>query len=223
MRKLATAALAVPVLAMVYGPVLARRLLAGRMGLGIGTLAISAIVALGLAAPAAIQARPPATVTELGPAALAGRIEPHHGLREPVHVSFSAAMDPASVQAALNVSPKTDVTLTWDATGQGLTIAPKAGWKPGAYYTVTIAAEALDSTGQKLAGPARSVFTTRPTVGGRITSADVADNGRISTATSFVVVYDGPVDVTAVETAFHVEPAVEGTFRAPSPPPGARP
>lgn len=214
MRKLATAALAVPVLAMVYGPVLARRLLAGRMGLGIGTLAISAIVALGLAAPAAIQARPPATVTELGPAALAGRIEPHHGLREPVHVSFSAAMDPASVQAALNVSPKTDVTLTWDATGQGLTIAPKAGWKPGAYYTVTIAAEALDSTGQKLAGPARSVFTTRPTVGGRITSADVADNGRISTATSFVVVYDGPVDVTAVETAFHVEPAVEGTFES---------
>lgn len=212
MRKFAVAALAVPVLALVYGPVLARRMLAGRMGLGIGTLAISAIVALGLASPTTIQAHPPVTVTALGPAALAGSIEPHHGVREPVHLSFSAAMDPASVAAALSVSPKTDVTLTWDAAGQGLTIAPKGGWKPGAYYSVSIAADALDATGQKLAGPARSVFTTRAVVGGRIAAADVADGGRVPTATSFVVVYDGPIDVAAVERAFHVEPAVEGTF-----------
>jgi hypothetical protein len=212
LRKFAAAALAVPVLAMVYGPVLVRRMLAGRMGLGIGTLAISAIVALGLAAPSTIQARPPVTVTELGPAALAGSIEPHHGLREPIHLSFSDGMDPASVAAALSVSPKTDVTLTWDAAGRGLTIAPQAGWKPGAYYTVTIAADAVDLTGQKLAGPARSVFTTRRPVAGRIASADLPEKGRVPTATSFVVAYDGPVDVTAVERAFHVEPAIEGTF-----------
>jgi hypothetical protein len=212
LRKFAVAALAVPVLALVYGPVLVRRMLAGRMGLGIGTLAISAIVALGLAAPPTIQAHPPVTVTELGPAALVGSIEPHHGVRQPVHLSFSAAMDPASVAAALSVSPKTEVTLTWDAAGQRLTVAPKAGWKPGAYYSVTIAGDALDLTGQKLAGPARSVFTTRAVVGGRIAAADIADGGRVPTATSFVVVYDGPIDIAAVERAFHVEPAVEGTF-----------
>ncbi|MEA2538290.1 MAG: hypothetical protein QOF11_2524, partial [Chloroflexota bacterium] len=72
MRKFAAAALAVPVLAWVYAPVLARRMLAGRTGLGIGTLAISAIVALGLAAPTAIQARPPVVVTDLGSTALSG-------------------------------------------------------------------------------------------------------------------------------------------------------
>lgn len=220
MRKFAAAALAVPILALVYGPVLARRMLAGRMGLGIGTLAISGIVALGLASPTTIQARPPVTVTQLGPAALAGSIEPHHGLREPVHVSFSTAMDPASVAAALSVTPKTDVTLSWDATGQGLSIVPKAGWKPGAYYSVTIATDAVDRTGQKLAGPARSEFTTRAVVGGRIAAADLADGGRVPTATSFVVVYDGPVDVSAVEQAFHVEPAVEGTFEVASTPAG---
>jgi Big-like domain-containing protein len=212
LRKLAAAALAVPVLATVYGPVFARRMLAGRMGLGVGFLAISAIVALGLAAPNTIQARPPVTVTELGPAALAGSIEPHHGLREPIRLSFSDAMDPASVAAALRISPKTDVTLAWDATGRALTIAPKAAWKVAAYYTVTIGAEALDRSGQQLAGPARSVFTTRAAVGGRIAAADLADKGRVPTATSFVVAYDGPVDESSVERAFHVEPAVEGTF-----------
>ena len=216
MRKLAAAALAVPVLVTVYGPVLARRMLAGRMGLGVGSLAISAIVALGLAAPNSIQARPPVTVTELSPAALAGSIEAHHGLREPVRLSFSDAMDPASVAAALKISPKTEVTLTWDAAGRALTIAPKAGWKVGAYYTVTIPAEALDRTGQQLAGPARSVFTTRAAVGARIATTDLAEKGRIPTATSFVVAYDGPVDIAGVERAFHVEPAVEGTFETAS-------
>ncbi|MEA2537702.1 MAG: hypothetical protein QOF11_1936, partial [Chloroflexota bacterium] len=143
-----------------------------------------------------------------------GRIEAHHGLREPVHLSFSAAMDPASVVAALSVTPQTDVTLTWDAAGQALTIAPKTSWAPNAYYAVTIAAGALDRTGQKLAGPARSVFATRAVVAGRISAADIADKGRIPSATSFVVVYDGPVDVSAVQRAFHVEPAVEGTFQS---------
>jgi Big-like domain-containing protein len=212
LRKFAAAALAVPVLATVYGPVLARRMLAGRMGLGVGFLAISAIVALGLAVPNTIQARPPVTVTELGPAALAGSIEPYHGLREPIRLSFSDAMDPASVAAALRISPKTEVTLAWDATGRALTIAPKAAWKLGAYYTVTIAAAALDRTGQQLAGPARSVFTTRAAVGARITAPELSDKGRVPAATSFVVAYDGPVDESAVERAFHVEPAVEGTF-----------
>jgi hypothetical protein len=216
LRKFAAAALAVPVLVTMYGPVLARRLLAGRMGLGVGSVAISAIVALGLAAPNTIQARPPVTVTELSPAALAGSIEPHHGLREPVRLSFSDAMDPASVAAKLSISPRTDVILTWDATGRALAIAPKTAWKIGAYYTVTIPVEALDRTGQHIAGPARSVFTTRAAVGGRIAPADVATKGRIPTATSFVVTYDGPVDVAAVERAFHVEPVVEGTFETAS-------
>ena len=90
MRKIAAAALALPILALIYGPVVFRRMLAGRVGIGIGTVAISGIVAVGLAAPVGTQAHPPVTVAQIGPAALAGSIEPHHGLREPVRLSFSS-------------------------------------------------------------------------------------------------------------------------------------
>ncbi len=214
MRKFAVAALALPVLALVYGPVLARRMLAGRVGIGIGTLAISGIVAVGLAAPVATQARPPVTVAQVGPATLAGSIEPHHGLREPVRMSFSSTMDPGSVAAALTVDPPTGVDLSWDSAGQSLTVAPKTGWKAGTYYTLTIARTAVDATGQKLAAPARAIFTTRGALGGRIAPSTTAVKGRVPSSTTFTVVYDGPVDVAAVQTAFQIDPPVEGTFES---------
>ena len=78
MRKLAAAALAVPVLAMVYGPILVRRVLAGRVGVGIGTMAIGGIVAFGLAVPGATQARPPVTVTQPARRACPAASRPHH-------------------------------------------------------------------------------------------------------------------------------------------------
>ncbi len=212
MRKLAATAFAIPILALVYGPVFVRRILAGRMGIGIGTLAISGIVIVGLAAPVQTQAHPPVTANPVGPAALAGSIEPHHGLREPVRVSFSSAMDPVSVASALSVEPSTPVVLTWDTAGRALTVAPKSGWKASTYYTVTIAPGAADATGQKLAAPARAIFTTRPAIGGRIVALDAASAGRLPTATGFVVSYDGPVDSATVQAAFHIDPAVEGSF-----------
>jgi hypothetical protein len=214
LRKYAAAALAVPVFALIYGPVFVRRALAGRIGIGIGSLAISGILAVGLAAPGATQARPPVTAAQIGPATLAGSIETHHGLREPVRLSFSSAMDPASVAAALRVSPATDVALTWDAAGQALTIAPKTGWKPGTYYTVTIAPSALDATGQGLAAPARAIFSTRPPIAARLIASEVAVKGRVPTSTTFSVAYDGTVAAAAAEAAFRIEPAVEGTFAA---------
>jgi hypothetical protein len=220
LRKFAAAALALPVLALVYAPVLARRMLAGRVGIGIGTLAISGIVAVGLAAPVTTQARPPVTVAQVGPASLAGSIEPHHGLREPIRLSFSAAMDPASVKSALAIEPATNVELSWDAAGQALTIVPKTGWKPGTYYTVTIARTAVDQTGQKLASPARSIFTTRGPLGGRLVASATAVKGRVPSSTSFSIVYDGPVDLAALETAFKIEPPVEGTFETATSPAG---
>ncbi len=212
MRKFAAAAMALPVLALVYGPVLLRRLLDGRIGIGIGTLAISGIVVVGLAAPVATQARPPVTVTQIGPASLTARIEAHHGLREPVRLSFSAAMDPASVAKALTVDPAASVDLSWDATGQSLTVVPKSTWKPGTYYTVTIARSAVDASGQPLASPARAIFTTRGALGGRLALSETPTKGRVSASTSISVVFDGPVDTAAAQAAFHIEPAVDGTF-----------
>jgi Big-like domain-containing protein len=216
LRKFAVAALALPVLALVYGPVLARRMLAGRVGIGIGTLAISGIVAVGLAAPVATEARPPVTVAQVGPASLTGSIEPHHGLREPIRLSFSSTMDPTSVGGALTVDPATSVDLAWDAAGQALTITPKASWKPGTYYTVTIGRNAIDRTGQKLATPARAIFTTRGVLGGRIAATGLAVKGLVPTSTTFAIAYEGPIDLAAVKAAFRIDPAVDGTFETSS-------
>jgi hypothetical protein len=220
LRKFAAAAMAVPVLALIYAPVLARRILAGRVGIGLGSLAIGGILAVGLAAPGATQARPPVTVAPIGPAALAGSIEPHHGLREPVRLSFTSAMDPASVAVALRVVPTADVVLSWDAAGRSLTIAPKVGWKPGTYYTVTIARSALDATGQALASPARAIFTTREPVAARLTASEVAVKGRVPTSTTITLAYDGAVDVAAARAAFRIDPAVEGELSLASDPAG---
>ncbi len=217
MRKFAVAALALPVLALIYGPVVARRLLAGRMGVGIGTLAISGIVLVGLAAPVTTSARPPVTASPIGPAALAGSIEPHHGIREPVRLTFSSAMDAKSVASALTVSPAADVALSWNTAGTALTIAPKTGWKPATYYSVTIGTAALDRTGQKLAAPARAIFTTRLPIGGRISASESAVKGRVTTATAFALAFDGPVDPAAVQASFRIDPPVEGTFETTAP------
>ncbi|HSS34805.1 MAG TPA: Ig-like domain-containing protein, partial [Patescibacteria group bacterium] len=169
-------------------------------------------VVVGLAAPVATQARPPVSVTQVGPASLSARIEAHHGLREPVHLSFSAAMDAPSVAKALTVDPAAGVELSWDASGQTLTVAPKAGWKAATYYTITIGRSALDATGQALAAPARAVFTTRGAMGARLALSAAPQKGRVPASTSVLVVFDGPVDETAAKAAFHIEPAVEGTF-----------
>ena len=217
MRKFAAAALALPVLALIYGPVVARRLLAGRMGVGIGTLAISGIVLVGLAAPVTTSARPPVTATPLGPAALAGSIEPHHGIREPVRLSFSSAMDAKSVASSLTVSPAADVALSWNAAGTSLTVTPKSGWKPATYYTVTIGTAALDRSGSKLAAPARAIFTTRLPTGGRISASEAVVKGRVPTGTTFALTFDGPVDAQAVQASFRIDPAVEGTFETTAP------
>lgn len=214
MRKIAAAALALPVLVPLYGPVLLRRTLAGRIGIGIGVLAIVGIMAIGLAAPGATVARPPVTVTPLGPGALAGSIESHHGLREPIRLTFSEAMDVASVAKALTVQPSTAVDLGWDAEGRTVTIAAHAGWQPGTYYRVSVSTAAADLTGRNLAEPARAVFTTRSVIGGRIDATEPVGEHGLPTSSSFSVTYDGPVDAEMAQRWFSIVPAVDGTFES---------
>lgn len=214
MRNYTAAALAVPVLAVLYGPAIARRIFSGRAGIGIGTLAISGILVIGLAAPGATSARPPVVVSQLAPGALAGSIEPNHGLREPVHLSFSEPMDVASVAGALTVDPATPVDLSWSDASRGLTISAPAGWKPSTYYTISIVVAAHDQTGRPLAAAVHAVFTTRATIVGRLRTVDPPTKGAVPTSTLFEVVYDGPVDVDAVEAAFRISPAAAGAFEA---------
>lgn len=212
MRKLAVAAIALPVLIMVYLPMLARRVLAGRVAIVLGVAAIAGILALGLALPGATQARPPVAVSPLAPTALDGTIETQHGLRAPIRLAFSQPMDAMSVSAALHVDPATPLNLSWDGAGRLLTIAPTGAWRASTYYTVSIGGAAHDRSGRALAGPVRALLTTRGTIGGQIASTSPAGPAGLNPAAGFVVTYDGQVDAVLLERALQIEPPVKGTF-----------
>ncbi len=212
MGKITAAAMAVPVFVRLYAPVLVRRTLAGRTGVGIGLVAIAGILILGLAVPGATTARLPVSVVKAAEASLMGSIQTDQPLREPIVLTFSESMDAATLANAITVRPQTPLDLAWDAAGKVLSISTATGWQPGTYYTITVGTGALDRSGRNLAAPARASFTTRATIGGRIDASEPAVNGALPTASSFTVAYTGPVNVAEAEGAVRIVPAVQGSF-----------
>ena len=115
MRKLVAAALAVPVLALIYLPVLARRSIAARAALAASVGIVVLVAALGLSRPVATSATQPAPpITALADDAFRS-IDVATDLHAPVEIRFSEAMDPQSVESSLTVVPATTIRLSWDA------------------------------------------------------------------------------------------------------------
>ena len=136
--KVAAAALAVPFVAILYLPVLARRSIAARAAL-VGTVGIIvAVAAIGLSRPAPITATPPAPPISARPDDAFRSISADTALRTGVGIRFSEAMDPTSVAAALTVEPQTAVRLSWSADHRTLTVSPAGHWVPGTYHVVTV-------------------------------------------------------------------------------------
>lgn len=214
MRKITAAAMAVPIFARLYAPVLVRRTLAGRAGVGIGLVAIAGILILGLAVPGATTARLPVSVVPAAEAALRGSIQTHQPLRAPIVLAFSEPMDAATLGKAITVSPQAPLDLSWDAAGKVLSISTITGWRPGTYYTITVGTGALDRSGRNLAAPARASFTTRTAIGGRIDASEPSVKGTLPTSSAFTVAYTGPVNVAEAEGALRIVPAVQGAFHA---------
>jgi uncharacterized protein YkwD len=219
LRKVAAAALAVPVLAVIYLPVLARRSIAARLAL-VGTVGIVvAVAAIGLAQPAPIGAAPPAPPITAVPDAAFRSIALRADLRAGVPIEFSEPMDPVSVAASLSLEPQADVTLDWSDGGRTLIVRPADHWAPGSYQVVTVEPGALAASGRPMSSAVRAAFVTRPLTTGRIDatwlSHDVA-----SVRTAFRLTFDRAVATTAVQAALRVAPAVAGTVRAVSTGPG---
>ena len=216
MRKFAAAALALPVLALVYGPVLVRRMLAGRIGRrdrDPGDQRDRGLV--GLAAPVATRHDRRSPSPRSDPPPWPARIEPHHGLREPVRLSFSAAdgrrerRDGPHGRSRGRRRPAAGTPA-----GQTLTVAPKTGWKPATYYTVTIGRSALDATGQALAAPARAIFTTRVPIGGRLALSRVGGQGpRPGRDRDLESCSTDRSTRPRSQAAFHIDPAGRGHVR----------
>ncbi|HLO35365.1 MAG TPA: Ig-like domain-containing protein, partial [Candidatus Deferrimicrobium sp.] len=215
MRKLAAAALAVPVLAVLYIPVLARRSIAARVGLMASVGVIVVVAALGLSRPVATTATQPAPpITALADQAFRS-IGAATDLHAAVEVTFSEAMDPRSVAASMTVTPATAVSTSWDASRTILTVRPTSHWAAGTYHTITIAAGTLAAGGRPMSAAVHAAFVTRPATSGRIT-ATVPVGDAASIATAFRITFDRPVATDAIAAALTITPAVDGRLEADS-------
>ncbi len=216
MRRLAAAALAVPILLVVYATNLLRRSIAARVGLALGG---GALIGLGLLAatssmPVPAVARPETTPTPLPEAAFTTRVQLGMATDAALTVAFSRAMDPKSVERAIEMSPSTDLTLSWNAAFTELTIRPTGAWEPATYYTLTVGVGARDRTGRPLAEPVRLAFVVRPATIGRIVpSALVGDRLRLDA--DIVFAFDRPVALGSLAAAIRIEPAVEARVLLP--------
>jgi uncharacterized protein YkwD len=209
LRKVLAVVLAVPVVVFVYLTTAAHRTIAGR-----ALIALVAGATIGLGFVALVPARetaatPPTTIQALPVAAFPNHVAVGVGLRDPVTVQFSKAMDAASVIGALRVEPSTAVNLTWDPSGLELTVQPLERWLPGTLHVVTVDRGALDLGGQVLAVPARSTFVTRPAVAGVVDATRLAGD-RLTVDSKFSINFDAPVSVASAQAAFRIEPAIPG-------------
>ena len=130
MRKLGATALAIPVLAAVYLAALRAHGGLQRVLAGLGAALIIAVVAAASLPPAKSTAVP-----AFEPAPVAARfldaVKTGHGTKDPIEIEFDAPMDAASVAGALRISPDGPISVSWDAAGRHLTIAPTGPLAPG--------------------------------------------------------------------------------------------
>ncbi len=213
MRKLAAAALSVPVLALVYLTVLVRRSAAARV---VAVVAIAAVVGTGMlasAGPRATTARPPTVTVPLTSAAFRTAVTINQPLDAPIAIEFSTPMERSSVEAAIVVDPPTPVDLAWDASGTTLTLTPRYAWSADTYHTVTVEAGALARTGRPLSKTVRSAFLTRDATTAVIEATSPAGK-RVALDTGLDLSFSRPVPLESVEAGLRIEPAVGGRLEA---------
>jgi len=220
LRKALTALAALPVVATLYLPLLVRRSVAARVALVFGAGAIVMAGALAVAVPRGTVATGKTEPKPI-PAAEFRPIVVSHGLVSPMIIDFSQAMDRASVEAALVLSPPVDVSYRWSADSTSLAVTPLEGWLPATFHTLTIGETARDAAGTHAEGIIRKVFLTRQGVSGAM-SASGLDGGQVPVRTNLLVTFDAPVDVTTAAAAFRSEPAVVGTWTQAAPYDGTR-
>jgi len=213
LRKVLAVVLAVPVVALIYVASAAHRTIAGRTLVALlvgGTIGLG-VVAL-VPAPQTV-ATPPAAIHALPRAAISNHVAIGLGLKTPVTIEFTNAMDAASVVAALRVQPMTAVRETWDPSGRALTVQPTERWRAGTFHVVTVDRGALDVFGQALTLPLRSTFVTRSAVEGLAEPTRMIGK-RLGLDSGFTFTFDAPVDVGTAQAAFRIDPPIPGTLRA---------
>ena len=193
------------------------------------SLALAAAVSAGGAAQAGLTTILPSP-TSILPFAVGMGI----GTGEAVTVSFDHSMDPASVEAALSISPAHAVHLTWSDDGRELRVFPDGLWSPDAHYALVVGGSARTAEGALLGSPARFSFTTQtapritdfglhfvaePAAGAAALGGEADAPGPppdtasgVSAGTSIQIAFSAPMNRGEVERAFVLSPALPGTF-----------
>jgi len=209
LRNALAAALAVPVIALAVARSIDRRAGGRRLAAVIALLVIGTITAFAGTRPAPATGTPPTRVEPLDAAAFSTQIRTSESPSAPVTITFSGAMNTASVELMLRVVPARPVAISWDAEGTRLTVAPVSAWKAGTFYTVTVLEGALDATGRPLERPVRAAFLTRPAVTATVSATALAAE-EAAIATNFQIAFSGPIDESTLDVL--ISPAVDGTL-----------
>jgi uncharacterized protein YkwD len=173
-------------------------------------IALVVVASLPPAPSSAIPVSPPPKPVS---AELLDAVRTGHPLAAPFTVAFAAPMEPASVAAAVRISPDAPVRFGWDAAGKVLTIAPLGHWSPDTLYLISVADTARAADGGALETPVRALVLTAHAGTGLITATrPFAD--RVRTDTAFRIVLDRQAGVDAIRTALRTEPAIPGSLTA---------
>ncbi|HEX7197107.1 MAG TPA: Ig-like domain-containing protein, partial [Candidatus Limnocylindria bacterium] len=83
-----------------------------------------------------------------------------------VTIAFDHAMNPGSVEEALQVLPAQPVELSWSQGLDEVTVTPQRRWRTDESYVVVVGESALQADGRKLSATGRYAFSTQaaPTV-----------------------------------------------------------
>jgi uncharacterized protein YkwD len=193
-------------------------------------LALAGGISVGGAAQAGLTAVVPAP-----PSILPLNVGIGIGTRDPVTLSFAQAMDPASVEVALTVTPAHPFRAAWSHDGRSLHLVPVSPWQTDARYALTVSSTARTASGALLGGPVRFSFTTQTAPRVRefsVTTAPappvpaaamdpaaddppgaaVAVASGVSSGTAIRITFNSAVDRGEVEAGFLLSPAVPGVF-----------
>ena len=211
MRKFLIAILAVPVLLGVYASAGLGRSRFVRGGVAIALGGIVAVGAIASARPAVTTASPTSDIVPLTQAAFRMAVATNIDLRSPTSILFSAPMQRESVESSVSIQPAVPFQLEWSENDTRVSIVPTAAWQPSTYYTVTVGAGALATTGRPMTKPARAAFLTRDAATGLIAATGMIDK-RATVDSSFTIAFDQPVDLASVAPAIRIDPPLPGAL-----------
>ncbi|HSL77145.1 MAG TPA: Ig-like domain-containing protein [Candidatus Limnocylindrales bacterium] len=220
MRKLLIAILAVPVLTGVYATSVLGRSRVIRGGVAIALGAIVALGAISFARPAATTASPASDIAPLTQAAFRMAVATNIDLRAPASILFTTPMQRESVASSLSIQPPVPFELAWSADDTSVTIVPTANWEPSTYYTVSVGAGALGTSGRPMTKPVRTAFLTRDAATATLGATSKIAK-RITIDSGFTIGFDQPVDLLSVGSSIRLDPPLTGALTRTTGPNGA--